>query len=139
MKATTTPAPAEKKEPARPPGVLFEGATSAERKEVPMAEGLLDYFPDACAYVAFVSKKGNDQHNPGQPMHWAREKSGDHANCILRHLKDRGKFDEKGILHDGNLAWRAMANLQETLERMFGLPQPRRATALPPAPVLPAR
>jgi hypothetical protein len=36
-----------------------------------MARGLLDYFPKACAYVSFVSMMANEQHNPGEPMHWA--------------------------------------------------------------------
>ena len=36
----------------------------------------------ALAEVARVSKAGNDQHNPGQPLHWARDKSADHADCV---------------------------------------------------------
>ena len=86
------------------------------RKEMPIARGLFDYFPDACAYVAHVSYKGNEQHNPGQPMHWAREKSTDHADCIARHLIERGGIDDDGIRHAGKLAWRALALLQLELE-----------------------
>lgn len=104
---------------------------STTRKMFPIAEGVLDYFPDAIAYIAMVSFIGNQQHNPGEPMHWAREKSGDHANCIARHLEGRGTKDKKGVRHSGNLAWRALANLQEELERDLGLPCPRRATPLP--------
>lgn len=101
---------------------------SAARKEIPIAEGVLDYFPAAIAYVARISKVGNDKHNPGQPMHHARSKSGDHANCIGRHLIERGTFDlEDNLRHSGKLAWRALALLQEELEREEGAPLPRGA------------
>lgn len=87
------------------------------RKAAPMAEGLLYYFPAALAEVARVSKRGNDQHNPGQPLHWARGKSTDHADCILRHLTDAGTVDADGQRHTAKVAWRALALLQEELER----------------------
>jgi hypothetical protein len=87
------------------------------RKEMPIARGLFDYFPLACAAVAHVSFKANEQHNPGQPMHWARGKSTDHADCIARHLIERGAIDDDGLRHSAKLAWRALANLQEELER----------------------
>ena len=91
---------------------------SAERKNLPIAEGVLDYFPDAIAYVALVSKAGNDKHNPGQKMHWAREKSTDHRNCIARHLMESGTYDDAGILAEGSMAWRALAALQLKLEEL---------------------
>lgn len=94
----------------------LESMTPAERKERPMARGLLDYFPDALAEVARVSKKGNDQHNPGQEMYWAKEKSTDHADCIVRHLIDRGKIDSDGERHSAKVAWRALALLQTELD-----------------------
>lgn len=97
----------------------------AKRQEYPMADGLLDYFPNALAEVSRVSKIGNDQHNPGQPMHWARDKSTDHANKILRHLTDRGRFDGRGVRHTARLAWRALAMLQTELEQEEGFPQSR--------------
>ncbi len=93
---------------------------SEARKEIPLVTGLIDYFPDALAAVAYVSKVGNDQHNPGEPMHWARGKSNDHADCIARHLVDRGGQDAKGIRHSAYLAWRALALLQEELEAAKG-------------------
>lgn len=86
------------------------------RKAIPMATGLLDYFPDALASVAALSKVGNDQHNPGQPLHWAREKSTDHADTIIRHMVDRGKFDSDGQRHSAKIAWRALALLQVEIE-----------------------
>lgn len=89
---------------------------AAERKAVPLFDGVLAYFPDALAEVARVSKAGNDQHNPGQPMHWARGKSTDQANCIARHLLEHGTVDNDGMRHSAKLAWRALALLQLELE-----------------------
>jgi hypothetical protein len=86
------------------------------RKETPICRGVLDYFPLAMAEIARVSKAGNDQHNPGQPMHWARGKSTDHADCIARHLIERGDIDSDGMRHSAKLAWRALALLQTELE-----------------------
>lgn len=90
---------------------------SKERKGVPLARGVLDYFPAALAAVARVSKAGNDKHNPGEDLHHARGKSMDHADCIARHLLERGTIDaEDGLPHSAKLAWRALALLQEELE-----------------------
>lgn len=97
-----------------------------------MAEGLLWYFPAALAAVAHVSKVGNDQHNPGQPMHHARGKSTDHADCIIRHLADAGTIDTDGLRHTAKAAWRALALLQEELEREEGAPLPRNARVISP-------
>lgn len=101
---------------------------SATRKTYPMARGLLDYFPDALAEVAKVSFIGNEKHNPGEDMHHARGKSTDHADCILRHLVGRGGFDGD-TRESAALAWRALALLQEELEREMNLPLPRGAKA----------
>ena len=95
---------------------MLDSMTSQERKDRPVYSGVLNYFPDAIAYVAMVSKLGNDKHNPGQPLHWSREKSSDHTDCCARHLIDAGKFDPDGVRHSGYLAWRALANLQIELE-----------------------
>ena len=88
-----------------------------ERKGLPITTGVLDYFPLAIAEVARVSKAGNDQHNPGQALHWDKTKSLDHADCIPRHLIDRGAFDSDGMRHSAKLAWRALALLQTELEQ----------------------
>ena len=100
--------------------------TSEERKKYPMARGLLDYFPDALAEVSKVSYLGNEKHNPGEEMHHARGKSMDHADCIIRHLSNRGGYDGD-VRESAALAWRALALLQEELERELGLPLPRGA------------
>jgi len=99
---------------------------SDTRKMFPMARGLIDYFPEALAEVARVSYLGNQKHNPGEDMHHARGKSMDHADCIVRHLVERGGFDGD-IRHSAALAWRALALLQEELEQEYNLPLPRGA------------
>ena len=88
-----------------------------ERKQIPIVSGALDYFPLAIAEVAKCSKAGNDQHHPGEPLFWDKTKSTDHADCIGRHLIDRGKYDSDGIRHSAKLAWRALALLQIELEK----------------------
>lgn len=94
---------------------------SAERKKMPITSGVIDYFPLALAEVAKISKAGNDQHNPGQRLHWARGKSSDHPDCIARHLIERGTVDAvDGQRHSAKLAWRALALLQEELEAEAG-------------------
>jgi hypothetical protein len=90
---------------------------AAKRKAAPIASGVLDYFPDALWAVAECSKIGNDQHNPGKPMHWDKTKSTDHADCVLRHLIDRGTMDSDGIRHSAKVAWRALAMLQIEIEK----------------------
>lgn len=115
---------------------LLEALTSEERKRYPMATGLGDYFPDALAAVAHISWQGNEKHNPGEELHWARGKSMDHADCCARHLQQRGTVEEitlngvtMKVRHSAQLAWRALALLQEELEHEFGYELPRGATA----------
>jgi hypothetical protein len=102
---------------------------SAARKRIPVVSGVLDYFPDAIAAVAEVSFVGNEKHNPGQPLHWGRDKSPDHANCIGRHLLERGTIDPvTKVRHSAQLAWRALALLQIEIEdaRAAGKPTKRK-------------
>ena len=86
------------------------------RKTYPMFSGLLKYFPDALMEVAHVSFVGNEQHNPGQPLHWDRSKSTDEPDALLRHLKDAGTLDTDGLRHSAKVAWRALALLQKEIE-----------------------
>jgi hypothetical protein len=76
----------------------------------------LDYFPDALLAVAECSKAGNDQHNPGKPLHWDRSKSQDESDALIRHFLERGTVDTDGIRHSAKVAWRALALLQKELE-----------------------
>ena len=88
-----------------------------ERKSIPIFSGFVKYFPRAMAAVAECSRQGNEQHNPGKPLHWDRSKSGDELDALMRHLVDAGTIDSDGIRHSTKVAWRAMANLEKELER----------------------
>ena len=105
---------------------------STERKDYALFSGCLRYFPAALAGVAKTSKLGNDKHNPGQEMHHARNKSGDHGDCILRHLMDLedliagmnrgGDITKETILNEASsMVWRSLALSQELHEK-FGSP-----------------
>lgn len=89
----------------------------SERKEYPIASGVLDYFPDAIVAIAQVSWRGNEQHNPGKPLHWDRSKSADEADTLNRHFLQRGTRDTDGIRHSAKMAWRALALLQKEIEQ----------------------
>ena len=86
------------------------------RKAVPVATGVLDYFPDALCEVARCSQVGNNQHNPGKPLHWDRSKSGDESDALIRHFLERGTLDADGIRHSAKVALRALALLQKEIE-----------------------
>jgi hypothetical protein len=97
---------------------------ASDRKGIPIATGFIDYFPDAVAAVAQLSRIGNDQHNPGTPLHWDRAKSGDESDCLMRHFLERGTFDNDGVRHSVKVAWRAMAQLQKEIEAAKGRLEP---------------
>lgn len=90
-----------------------------QRKNTPVYSGVLAYFPDSLMEVSRVSKAGNDQHNPGQPLHWAREKSTDQLDAAVRHILDHAKgteIDIDGQRHLAKAAWRILAELQLNIE-----------------------
>jgi hypothetical protein len=75
----------------------------------------------ATANVAIV---GNEQHNPGEPLHWSREKSNDQMNTAFRHLFDYAqgtKVDTDGQYHLAKAIWRLSAQLQLDIEAEKGL------------------
>ena len=95
---------------------------SQERKDSPVFMGFCKYFPKAMIAVSQLSKIGNDKHNPGMPLHWAKGKSTDHGDCIIRHQLDAGVIDEDtGMYHDVSVAWRAMAQLETLLDEKDGV------------------
>ncbi len=107
---------------------------STERKDYPLADGCDAYFPAALAGIARHSFKVGAKHTGGELVH-KRWLSGDHANCIRRHLLDladmiaageRTEFTELttiSLLDEANaLAWRACALSQELHERYDGAP-----------------
>lgn len=86
------------------------------REQYPLFDGLFAYFPAALCEVARWSLAGNAKHNPGQPLHWSREKSTDHENKILRHLLDARLVNDEGFVEAVGMAWRALALCQTILE-----------------------
>lgn len=105
---------------------FLDGMSADERKKYPIFEGVIGYFRDVLPRVAHVSYVGNQQHNPGQPLHWARGKSKDQRDCIARHLteydpNDFSKESEEALF---SMIWRAMAEGQIYLERKYGIKPP---------------
>ena len=101
----------------------LRATTDAARKALPVFRGVLGYFPDAILAVAAVSKAGNDQHNPGQPLHWSRGKSTEQMDTALRHMMDHAlgnPRDTDGTYHMAKAAWRCLAELQLAIEREEG-------------------
>jgi hypothetical protein len=85
------------------------------RKDYPLFDGLFGYFPNALCEVARWSKHSNQQHNPGEPMHWAKDKSTDHKNKIMRHTLDAEQLNKDGFYEAIGAAWRALALAEEIL------------------------
>ena len=105
---------------------LLDSMSSAERKEYPVTTGCFDYFRDALFAVAHVSYCGNRKHNPGQDLHWARNKSADEEDAMGRHLLERDETDpltEETVA--AQLAWRSLAYLQKVLEKKYNIEPPR--------------
>lgn len=91
-----------------------------ERKRTPIFSGVVGYFPLALAAVARVSWQGNEQHNPGEPLHWARGKSADQLDAAMRHLTEYAMgnvYDDDGQPHLAKAMWRVGAQLQLDEER----------------------
>lgn len=94
------------------------------RKMLPVGTLLKQYFPDAFRAVAAVSWVGNQKHNPNLPLHWARGKSDDHLDCLIRHAMEKDVWDVVEVdgkmystLHSASAAWRALALCQLEAER----------------------
>lgn len=116
------------------PKRFLDTLTSEQRKQYPMSNGCVDYFPDALALISHVSWSGNEKHNPGQSLHWSRWNSTDHADCVIRHHSTR-ENDEHDIplMHMAEESWRTLAMLQEAMEEYYGLALPRGARDKPAA------
>lgn len=89
---------------------------SEARKRIPLHSGLVAYFKDALIEVAALSYLGNEQHNPGKPLHWDKSKSTDHNDALLRHHFEAGTYDSDGVRHSAKRAWRALSALQLEIE-----------------------
>src|SRR3546814_11717009 len=94
---------------------------SDARKEYPVYSGFLQYFPAAIAAIAHHSYKGNQKHNPGQPLHHDRAKSGDEPDALTRHLMEDDLV---------GMEWSEMSMRQKHLEAT-GAPQTQTARTTP--------
>jgi hypothetical protein len=104
-----------------------------ERKRMQMWTFLTEYFPDAFEEVVKVAVAGNEQHNPGEKLHWARGKSMNQMDTAFRHQWDyaRGVHkDTDGMYHLAKAIWRLQAELQLLIE------QERSPTPQTPSPQL---
>lgn len=91
-----------------------------ERKQLQLYTFMFNYFPDAWLEVVRIARLGNEQHNPGEPLHWARGKSTDQMNAAFNHVFDYGtgaRVDSDGGYHLAKAVWRLMAQLQLDIEQ----------------------
>jgi len=94
--------------------------TDGERGKFQLWTFLTGYFPDAFLAVVQVAVMGNEQHNPGEPLHWARHKSTDQMNAAFRHMWDHAfgaQMDADGCYHLAKAIWRLSAELQIVIEQ----------------------
>ncbi len=96
--------------------------SSQKRKGIPIHTGFNAYFPLAIAEVARLSMVSNEKHNPGEPLHWSKHKSSDHADCLARHQLEWDQMDDDTFYHAVKVAWRAMAQLEILLEGLSARP-----------------
>jgi len=99
--------------------LLSKRAEKPDRKQQPVASGVLAYFPLSMKAIAHCSYVGNEQHNPGTQLHWDRSKSTDDDDALIRHFIDSlgpDKIDTDGVRHSTKVAWRALARLEKELE-----------------------
>lgn len=93
---------------------------SKARKQLQLWTFLMEYFPRTFLSVVEAARKGNEQHNPGEPLHWSREKSADQMNAAFNHLFDYGtgsKIDTDGARHLAKAIWRLSAQNELDEER----------------------
>lgn len=91
---------------------------AAARKALPVFTYVTEYFLDALLAEVEVAVAGNEQHNPGEPLHWARGKSMDQLDSAFRHMLDHKKNprDTDGKYHLAKAIWRLKAELQLLIE-----------------------
>ena len=89
-----------------------------ERAKYPIGTYTTEYCPNAIVALARHSFEANEKHNPGEEIHWAKEKSVGSINRVFRHLFEfawhhaRGER-RKAKYHITAAAWR----INELLER----------------------
>lgn len=95
-----------------------EKVVEVSHKDYPVYSGFIKYFPNAIMEISNLSLIANNQHNPGEPLHWAMDKSTDEPDAMMRHLIEHAKgniYDTDGVRHLTKVAWRANALLEREL------------------------
>jgi hypothetical protein len=125
---------------------LSLGTDAKARKALPIMR-VLGYFTAALAGLTRHAVRGNAAHNPGESLHWARGKSMDHGECVIRHSFDLADImawlernpehpDRAAVIemasheHDARV-WRALADSQEFYEKYLGAPLSPSSVAAP--------
>tara|TARA_R110000764_G_scaffold225491_2_gene315000 strand:- start:879 stop:1217 length:339 start_codon:yes stop_codon:yes gene_type:complete len=85
---------------------VLDGLSPIGRKQYPVGAFIRDYFPNALLVLANHSMLSNEQHNPGEPMRWAKEKSVGEGDQIIRHFMEGDNV---------SMAWRALELLEREL------------------------
>lgn len=104
------------------------------RKQLQLWTFLMGYFPRTFLAVVEVARKGNEQHNPDEPLHWSREKSPDQMNAAFNHLFDYGtgsKIDTDGARHLAKAIWRLSAQNELDMEAEDKLAVSKRSQPAP--------
>lgn len=101
--------------------VFFE-PDSDTRKRMPVATGVMAYFPLALLIVSMVSRAGAEKHCGGR-LGWAKHLSTDEPDAEVRHMLDfylglcEPIVPELGRLGPlATKAWRALAHLEREAE-----------------------
>ncbi len=106
---------------------VFLPADSVARKELPIASGPIAYFGHALAAVGKVCLDGNRKHAPGSSkLTWVKPASADHTDAMVRHMVDANDAERAGdveamLYYKAQVAWRALAELETSLEHNGGL------------------
>ena len=108
------------------------------RKNIPVYSGFVKYFPHAIAAAAELSLIANRQHNPGEELHWVKEKSSDEEDALLRHKLDEAidpeHRDPDGAHPAVKAFWRAAAHCERLHDAgvdIFAVPVARRTSIDP--------
>lgn len=110
-----------------------EPGSKLDHGKSPVWQGLLDYFPRACAAVASVSAGGAAKY---AWKGWETVPDGlnRYANALNRHQLEIAKgheYDREGFLHRAQVAWNALAVLELWLREQENDPRRQGQVASP--------
>ena len=97
--------------------------TAVVKMKPPIFQGVIARFPRALEAIAEVSRVGTAKHNVplDDTAVMLSQSHGEHSDAMMRHIvahAEHGPFNEENgetILHDAQVAWRALARLEKWL------------------------